>query len=418
MNDEEKLRSLNQVLERCKKSSFYCRRLPEKALDKLDDLKRIPLLTKADIRDNSPFGLVCVPGKELYLYHETFGTTGKTSSTWLTVKDVKDLNRRVNLRGIDFNENDMVLIRFPYAISSVAHFTHAAAQDKNACVIPAGSRTVITPFPRVLDLMRKLKVTVLAALPLQALLIAETAEMLGYNPREDFPDLRVVYTAGEVMTSNRRRVLEQIWGVPVIDNYGMTETGPMATDCRYGCLHPIDDSYIFELLDDDLKEEVSPGEVGNLVITSLTRYALPLVRYLPGDRARKYRKSCPCGEEMAMQVKGRMQDTLMINGKLLDIWDMDDIVSHLPCGRFWAAGPLDGKLKIVVEKEKAEDSVESGIVDRLEEKYGVGLIVELVPKGTLYDRGELLAIGMAGKPKYIFNEEEMKSQTYVKSARV
>ena len=417
MKEENKLKLLNRLLKSCRNSSFYRSRIPDKDLNSLDELKQLPITTKEDTRDNSPYGFVCVPREELCQYHETFGTTGVPVSTWLCSEDVLDLARRVNDSGINFSDKDMVLIRFPYAISTVAHFVHNAAQMQGACVIPASSRTTVTPYTRVVNLMKKLDVTVLAALPTQAVLIAETAELMGLDPGKDFPALRAIYTAGEAMTPNRRKVIKSLWKVALSDNYGMTEFGPAVTDCEYEVPHPLQDSYVFEILEDDLKTDVKPGTAGNLVVTTLTRRATPLIRYLTGDMARLYRKDCPCGREEVMEIRGRRADNIDIGGRTFDIWDLGEIVSELPCRRFWAAGRWKDTLKFVVEEENPGDTVSGGFIGRMQAKYGVKLSFEIVPKGTLYDRGELLSVGVVGKPKYIYTEEEMEKKAYFKSSK-
>ncbi len=164
--------------------------------------------------------------------------------------------------GVRINQEDTVLIRYPYAISSPAHLLQAAAQAQGACVIPASSRSTVSPFPRIVNLLQKLEVTVLAGLPLQMVLIAETAELLGLNPREAFPHLRAICTAGEALPDPRRKLIEKIWGKPVFDHYGMTECGPLVLDCEYQTPHTQDDYFYYELLADDLHSEVNPGDVG------------------------------------------------------------------------------------------------------------------------------------------------------------
>jgi len=418
MNQDEKLQALNRLLLHCKNSPFYRDRIPEGPLASLEELKGLPFTTKEDLRKNSPYGFICVPRKELYQYHESFGTTGDPVSVWLTREDFVDLAHSVNSGGINFTEDDVVLVRFPYAISSVAHFVHAAAQMKGACVIPASSRTVVIPFTRIVNLLKKLDVTVLASLPLQAVLIAETAEMMGYRPDRDFPGLRAIYTAGEALTPHRRKALEDIWGVPVSDNYGMTEIGAAAVNCEYGIHHPLEDKFIFELLDEELKSEVKPGETGYLVVTTLTRRGTPLIRYFTGDRARLVMKDCPCGRKVSMEIRGRKQDILKIGDRDFDLWDVGDLVSALPCRRFWAAGPAPGGLRIVVEQERPGDAVSPELVKRLEAEYNVRLDIEVVPKGTLYDRSELLSVGLVGKPRYIYTQREMEGKDYLKSQKL
>ncbi|MDF2523902.1 MAG: putative coenzyme f390 synthetase [Clostridiales bacterium] len=417
MYEDEKLQALNSLLEYCRKSKFYRDRIPDRKLSSLEEIKQLPLTTKEDLRKNSPYGLVCVPTKELYQYHETFGTTGVPASAWLTKGDFEELGRRINSSGIDYCEEDIVLVRFPYAISTVAHFTQLAAQMKNACVVPASSRTTVSPFTRIISLMRKLGVTVLAGLPTQMVLLAETAEMLGFDTEKDFPTLRAINTGGELLTPRKRKKIEKIWGVPVFDHYGMTEIGPAQLDCKYGTPHPLEESFIFEILDEKLENECSPGEIGCLVVTTLTKRATPLVRYVTGDKARWVNTACPCGKSISLEIRGRMHDMISIGDKSFDLWQLDQILSTIPFGRFWVAGPFEGGIKYIIEQEKAEDCIEEQMVRALEDAYGVKLYMEVVPKGTLYDRSELFSVGIVGKPRYIYSSEEMKQGAYFKSDR-
>ncbi|MFZ5942890.1 MAG: phenylacetate--CoA ligase family protein [Bacillota bacterium] len=404
---------INQLIEHCRKAPFYGERLPDKPLNSIEQFKKIPLTTKEDLRKSSPFGLVCVPHKRLYQYHESFGTTGRPISTWLTKEDIRLHAKNINSGGLEFTKNDTVLIRFPYAISSIAHNLHFAAQAKGACVIPASSRTTITPFTRVIDLMQKLRVTVLAGLPQQALLLAETAEIMGLEPAKDFPDLRVVFTAGEPLTAGKRKLLESIWGVPITDNFGMTEIGSASTSCQLGRHHISEDECIFEILDDDLITELEPGKTGNLVITTLKKQAAPIIRYLTGDRARIIPEQCPCGQEYSFEHHGRCSDIIKFGSRTLDCWDLTEIVSHFPCQRFWIVGPNPEGLKFVVEEEKRGDTVDIDLINSLEEKYKVKLEIEIVPKGTIYNRNELFQVAEVGKPRYIYTLDEMKKKTYL-----
>lgn len=202
----EKLEALNRIIRESKTAPFYRDRLPQQPLSSLADLKKISLTTKADLRASSPFGLLAVPGEELVQYHESSGTTGEPVSVWFTRDDVVHNARQIARCGVGLGPTDIVLIRFPYALSAAAHMVQAAAQLCGACVVPAGGRTSVTPFPKVVDLMRRLGVTVLACLSLQAVMIAEVAEMMGLHPRRDFPALRAICAAGETLPPGRRGI--------------------------------------------------------------------------------------------------------------------------------------------------------------------------------------------------------------------
>jgi phenylacetate-CoA ligase len=331
-------------------------------------------------------------------------------SSWFTKEDVRDNAAEIAQCGVHFNKTDTVLVRFPYALSAVAHMIQAAVQSQGACVIPAGGRTTVTPFPRVVNLMKKLDVTVLSCLSLQAVMIAETAEIMGKQPNRDFPHLRAICTAGEPLTAGRRKLLEEIWQVPIFDFYGMTEIGTAVVDCEYGRPHALDDYFIIELLDEELKMEVKPGELGYLVVTALKKRATPMIRYLTGDRARYVDEKCACGKTRFLEIHGRKEDTVSVNGRLLDLLDLEGIVSQFPCRRFWAVEPMQDGLHFVVEQERIGDLISSELVGMLERKYNMKLRIQLVPKGTIYDRDEMLSVGLLDKPRYIFSTQEIEQK--------
>ncbi|WNG42962.1 phenylacetate--CoA ligase [Archangium minus] len=407
MEMSERLERINEVLRHARSSAFYRERIPDTPLRSWEEFQRLPFTTKEDLRQQSPHGLVCVPPQELRQYHESSATTGTPVSSWFSGDDLEEIHSRFSEWGVGFTPGDRVLIRFPYALSTIGHFVHGAAQYKGACVIPADSRTSITPLPRVIELMRKLQVTVLATISLSAVMIAEAAEMAGFEPRRDFPHLRAICCAGEPLTQYRRQLLEELWGVPVYDNYGMTETGPQAMDCREQQLHPWRGHFWMEVLDERFEKEVAPGETGNLVVTSLTPRASPMIRYITGDRVQLLEKPCGCGETSTLRIRGREDDLLWVKGKPFDLWKLEEIVSQLPSRRFWRVNTEpDGRLHFVVEKERDGDALMPTLLSRLEEHHDVRLNVELVPKGTLYDRKELISFGMAGKPIYVSTSQQ------------
>jgi phenylacetate-CoA ligase len=418
MYSPEKLQKINQLLEHCKNAPFYRNRIPDHPLSNLEELKTIPLTTKDDLRRESPFGLIAVPQTELFQYHESFGTTGVPVSVWLTKEDYLDHARELSDWGVDFRPDDVVLIRFPYSISAAAHIVHVAALAKQSCVIAAGSRSTVSPFPRIVHMLRKLNVTVMTCLPLQVQLIAEAAEMLGFKPSQDFPHLRAIGTAGEPLSRARRQMLQDIWKVPIFDHYGMTEIGPAIVDCRYGYPHPVDDSFVFELLGEDLQSDVKPGELGYLVVTTLCRRGTPMLRYLTNDRARWIHHQCPCGKQAILEVHGRKEHSINVGNRILDTWYLEEIISHLPCRRFWVVGPTPQGLHFVVERETVENEINQELIDYLQTKYRLHLEFEIVSKGTLYDRSELLNVGTVGKPQYIYTAQEMAEKAYLKSVKI
>ncbi|MCY0989614.1 AMP-binding protein [Nannocystis sp. ILAH1] len=398
---QEHLPALDRVLAHARGSAFYGSRLPRTSLRTWNDFTALPLTTRVDLRRHSPHGLICVPGRELLQYHESSATTGEPVSVWYSARDLAEIRGGLARWGVGLSAGDRVLVRFPYALSTIGHCIHAAAQHRGACVIPADSRTTITPLSRVLELMRKLEVTVLATISLTAVMIAEAAEMAGLDPRRDFPRLRAICCAGEPLSPHRRELVGSLFGVPVYDNYGMTETGPLAMDCAERRLHPWLDQVVMEVLDDRLEREVAAGEIGHLVVTSLTPRAVPMIRYLTGDRVRRSEAPCPCGRGDVLEVRGRAEDVLSIQGRVFDLWELDAIVSRLPSRRFWTVSPLPDGLRFVVERERDEDHVEPALLAALTRDHGAAVQVELAPKGALYDRREPVSFGMMSKPVYV-----------------
>ncbi len=405
MAASDRLDAINRVVRHARNAPFYRERLPGTALRSWEEFERLPFTTKEDLRRHSPNGLVCVPGGELLQYHESSATTGTPVSIWYSGGDLEEVRENFSRWGVGFTPSDRVLVRFPYALSTIGHFVQAAAQHGRACVIAADARSSITPISRVLELMRKLDVTVLATMSLMAVMLAEAAEMAGLEPRRDFPALRAICCAGEPLTPYRRQLLRELWGVPVFDNYGMTETGPQAMDCSRNVLHPWQEHFHLEVFDSRLEKEVASGETGLLVVTSLTRRATPMVRYLTGDRVRRLEQPCECGERISLHICGRQEELVQVRGRSFDMWALEEIVSRLPSRRFWQVVPEPDGLRFVIEKEKEDSRIQPGLLEKLEEIHGVRLKVDLVPKGTLYDRQEPISFGMKGKPVYIRGNE-------------
>ena len=127
-----------------------------------------------------------------------------------------------------------------------------------------------------------------------------------------------------------------------------------------------------------------------------------MIRYRTGDRVQRVERPCGCGQNSTLIVRGRVEDLLWSEGRPVDLWELEEIVSQLPSRRFWRVSSApDGRLHFTVEKEREEDSLRPALLSRLEQHHGLRLKVDLVPKGTLYDRQEPISFGMAGKPIYV-----------------
>jgi phenylacetate-CoA ligase len=395
------LSDLERALEHGRRAPFHRDRLPAGPIHTWDEWRSVPLTTKDDLRRQPPWALTAVPRRDLSLYCETSATTGIPISTWYSRRDLDEIRDGLSLWGVGFSSEDRLLLKHPYALAVVAHQEHAAAAHRGASVIAADHGSTITPLARVLSLLQKLEITLLGCLAQTGVMLAEAAEMAGRDPRRDFPHLRALCCAGEPLGPARRRLLEDLWGVPIYNQYGMTETATVAMDCQARRLHPWQDHFHAEILDETLEREVTPGEVGVLVITSLTPRATPVIRYVTGDRVRSLEAPCTCGRTTTLEILGRAADTLWIGDRAFDTRDLQDIVGRLPARRFWKASPQPSGLRLVVERERDEDRIGPELLAELQVTFGVHLEVELVPKGTLCDRTEPLSFGVRGKPTYV-----------------
>lgn len=419
MDPVKTLDRLNNLLRHCQKSvPFYRDRLSAAPLQSLKDFRNLPLTRKADLWEHDPLGMVAVPEVELSQYHESAGTTGRPVSVWLTREDLTADATALSAWGAGFQSTDLVMVRFPYSISGVAPAVTAAAQQRGACVIPAGNRSAVTPFPRVVNLLRKLRATVLACLPLQALLIGETAMAMGLAPGKDFPDLRAICVTGETLAPGRRKTVADLWGVPVFAAYYGTEFGTAAMDCPAQRSHPLDEHFFFEILRNDLVTPAAPDEIGNLVLTTFKRRGTPLIRYLTEDRARLIPGRCACGAAVSLEIRGRATEVLPFQHRTLDLWDVQEIVAQLPSQRFWVAASHRDILDLTIESEGDKARIGPAALQPLEKACGVKIRTREVPPGTLYNREALLSVGVVGKPQYIYSAAEMAAEKYLNSARI
>lgn len=403
------LERLNWTLQKCRNSKLYSQkhnRYPLQ-LNNLEDIIRFPLTTKEELRASAPLGTLSVPGEQLVEYHESFGTTGEPISVWLTANDFEQWTQQIEQCAIDFGPSDTVLVRFPYAISDPAHIVQSAAKKRGACVVPVSSRTVVTPHTRVIKLLHKLKATVIGCLPLETILLAETAKLMGYDPARDFPHLRGFCVAGEMLTDSRKKLIEKLWNATVYNMYGTTENGNIAATCSEGRLHAAEDHFLLEVLDPVTYKPVPPGEMGILVVTTLTLEACPLVRYVTGDIAALHPAStCSCGRSgQILQHLGRYSDRLEIDGQIIVPGDLQEAILKTPgdlISSLWMVGVTEFGLVVRAESEHpGADVISAQAFLSVELKVPVKL--ELVPIGGMFDRNKLLEISPVIKPRYVAN---------------
>jgi len=285
-------------------------------LRRLDDLVRFPFTGKSDLRDNYPFGLFAVPREEVVRLHASSGTTGKPTVVGYTRRDVdtwSDLMAR-SLACAGARPGDVVHNAYGYGLFTGGLGAHYGAERLGCAVVPvSGGMT-----ERQVLLLKDFGARILCATPSYALNIAEIAEQQGIDLRHG--PLAIGVFGAEPWSEPLRAALEARLGIAALDIYGLSEIlGPgVAMECREGRagLHGWEDHFLFETIDPDSGERVGEGEAGELVITTLTKEALPMVRYRTRDITRIETAPCACGRTHARlrRITGRSDDMLIIRG--------------------------------------------------------------------------------------------------------
>lgn len=281
----------------------------------LDDLRQLPFTVKQDLRDNYPYGLFAVPQRDIVRIHSSSGTTGLATVVGYTRNDLKnwsDLVARV-LTGAGVTKDDVIQIAFGYGLFTGGFGLHYGAERLGASVIPISAGNT----KRQIQIMQDFKTTALVCTPSYALIIADTMMEMGINPSS--LSLRVGLFGAEPWSEAMRHEINEKLGIRATDNYGLSEVmGPgVAGECQEcNGLHINEDHFLLEVIDPDTLEPVAPGEVGELVVTTLTKEAFPMIRYRTRDLTRLIPEVCPCGRTFTRmeRIKGRTDDMLIIKG--------------------------------------------------------------------------------------------------------
>ena len=315
------LQKLKKMVDYCYNNiPFYHERLQAAGVtgDKiktLSDIQYIPFTTKDDIRDNYPFGMMACPMKDVVRIHASSGTTGKPTVGVYTQKDIDtwaELIARIGAASGVTNE-DIIQISFGYGLFTGALGLHYGLERLGATVIPASSGNT----QKQLMMFRDFGVTGLVATPSYALYLGEMVKESPY-PSSAYK-LRIGLLGSEGCTEEMRTQIEKNLHMFVTDNYGMTELGGpgVSGECELRCgLHFAEDHFLPEIIDQDTLEHKAPGEVGELVVTTLSREGMPVLRYRTKDITRINYEPCACGRTHARmdKVMGRTDDMLIIKG--------------------------------------------------------------------------------------------------------
>ena len=316
------LKNLKKTVKRAYKNVPHYRQkmkqmgLKPEDINELSDVRLQPFTTKDDLRSNYPFGMFAVPPEKIVRYHASSGTTGNPTVVGYTKKDMENwkecIARLVTMAGV--TKRDTAHISFGYGLFTGAFGLHQGLERVGAGVVPMSSGNT----RKQIKIMKDFGATVLIGTPSYALHLAETAEEMGLDPAVDLK-LRVGCFGGEGSTEAMREKLAETFGIFASENYGMSELmGPgVAGECtQLSGMHISEDHFLAEIIDPVTGEVLPAGETGELVITPITKHALPLLRYRTKDITSLHYEPCACGRTTARMAKigGRTDDMLIISG--------------------------------------------------------------------------------------------------------
>lgn len=299
---------------------FYRQRLQEmdilpSDINTIDDIRKLPFTTKQDMRDNYPCGLFAVPRSEIIRIHASSGTTGKPTIVGYTRKDLAVWSECIarSLYAWGVRATDTVSVAYGYGLFTGGLGFHDGAQHLGATVLPTSTGNT----EKHIRLLHDLQVTVLACTPSYALHLYETIRKMGYS-MDEFA-LRIGCFGGEPWTENMRREIEANMGIKAYNMYGLSEImGPgVAHECECQCgSHFNEDHFYPEIIDPQTLEVLPDGQKGELVITTLTKEGIPLIRYRTRDLTALRHEKCACGrtEVKIDPIMGRSDDMLIIRG--------------------------------------------------------------------------------------------------------
>ena len=317
----------------------------------LDDLRYLPFTTKIDLRDHYPFGLLAIPLEDVVRIHASSGTTGKPTTVAYSRNDIMiwaEVAARTLAAG-GTTRKDIVQNAYGYGLFTGGLGIHYGAELIGATVVPvSGGNT-----KRQIMLIQDFGTTVLTCTPSYSLYLAEVAEEMGVDLRKT--KLRVGFFGAEPWSERMRGEIEAKLPIKAIDIYGLSEIiGPgVATECIYqDGLHIFEDHFLPEVIDPETGEPLPYGEKGELVITTLTKEALPLIRYRTRDITRLNPEPCRCGRTSVRmeKISGRTDDMLIIRGVNVFPSQIETVLLQLD--------GIEPHYQIIVDREHNLDSLE------------------------------------------------------------
>lgn len=392
---------LQKTLQQCMKSPFYRKRFEENHISPRDirslgDMSKIPFTTKQDLRDNYPFGLSTVPLSEVVRLHSSSGTTGKPTVILHTKRDLEQWADAVArcLYMVGLRPGDVFQNTSGYGMFTGGLGFQYGAERLGLLTVPAAAGNT----KRQIKFITDFGTTAIHAIPSYAGRLYEVMSEMGIDPRRD-TRLKTLVIGAEPHSEEQRRRIETMLGVKAYNSFGMSEMcGPgVAFECpEQNGMHIWEDYYIVEIVDPVTLEPVPDGEVGELVLTTVNREAMPLLRYRTRDLTRILPGDCPCGRHHKRldRMKGRSDDMMILKGVNIFPIQIETILMQFP--------ELGNEYLITLTNEDANDlmtvevelkefsddypklqALTKEITRQLKDEILVTPQVHLVPKGSI-----------------------------------
>ena len=381
----------------CYRNKFNETGISPEDIQSLDDLQRLPFTTKEDLRLNYPYGMFAVPLREVVRIHSSSGTTGKPTVVGYTRNDLKTWSGLVArfMTAAGVTHDDVVQIAFGYGMFTGAFGLHYGAETIGASVIPMGGGNT----EKQILIMQDYRSSVLVCTPSYAITIAERLEQLGIEPKS--LSLKVGLFGGEPWSEAMRREIETRLCISATDNYGLSEIiGPgVAGECEYKCgMHIFEDSFIPEIIDPVTCEPLPPGSSGELVLTTLTKEAFPMIRYRTRDITTLDYAPCACGRTMVrmQRTTGRSDEMLIIRGVNVFPSQIEEVLMaiegcqphyQLVVDRKGALDVLEVHIEVTenifFDEMKRQKAFLEKVEKRIMSMIGVGVVVKLVEANSI-----------------------------------
>lgn len=408
---ELQLKRLKQTVRHCMNAPFYQKEFQKRGItpddiQSLEDIRKLPFTTKEDLRENYPFGLSCIPLKDCVRLHSSSGTTGNPTVVLHSQKDLDEWANAVArcLWMVGSRPEDIFQNSAGYGMFTAGLGFQYGAEKVGMLTVPAAAGNTT----RQIKFIKDFGTTVLHAIPSYASRIYDVMKEEGVDPQKD-TQLRVLCIGAEPHSEEQRKRIENQLGVKAYNSYGISEMmGPgVAFECQeQNGLHIWEDYFIVEIIDPVTLEPVPDGQLGELVLTTINREAMPLLRYRTRDLTRFLPGECPCGRHHRRidRLQGRSDDMIILKGVNIFPIQIEKILlkfKELSTDYFIVIDTKEGNDIMTIEVEINQmftddfirlQNLEKEITRQLKDEILITPKVRLVPKGTLVTSDEKKAV--------------------------